>query len=97
MIDVVEQSVSALRSGLDRRAFSVRELTQAFLDRIEAMDKRGSHLNAVIERNSQALDIADRLDICRAPASSRQARLSDVAVRIPATTFSPCALIRNSP
>ncbi|MEJ7839305.1 MAG: amidase family protein, partial [Thermomicrobiales bacterium] len=62
MIDVVEQSASALRAGLDRRTFSVRELTQACLDRIEAMDQQGPQLNAVIERNPQALEIADRLD-----------------------------------
>jgi amidase len=54
---------AALRSG---RATAV-SLTQAFLDRITAIDKNGPSLNAVIELNPDALSIARDLDDkCRA-------------------------------
>ena len=45
------------RGELDSRA-----LTQAYLDRIAAIDKAGPALNSVIELNPKALDEADALD-----------------------------------
>ena len=39
-----------------------RRLTQAYLDRIDSLDRRGPTLRAVLETNPQALDSADQLD-----------------------------------
>lgn len=71
MMDIVEQSVSQLRIALGARTCTIRDLTQACLDRIDALDKQGPTLNAVIERNQHALNIADQLDTELAAGSSR--------------------------
>jgi amidase len=39
-----------------------RQLTQMYLDRISALDRRGPELGAVLETNPQALDLAAELD-----------------------------------
>jgi amidase len=59
---IEEASVGDLRSSLDRAEFTVHELVQSCLDRIEAMDRRGVALHAVIETNPDALAIADEMD-----------------------------------
>ena len=59
---IEEVSVEELRAGLDSGAFTVRELAQACLDRIAAMDRIGPSLGAVIETNPDALAIADEMD-----------------------------------
>src|SRR5437879_12954084 len=46
-------------------------LTRHFLERIEAYDRRGPHLNAVLEVNPEALEIAEALDSERASTGSR--------------------------
>lgn len=43
-------------------ALSVCELVQAYLDRIEALDRSGPSFNSIISVNPRALDEADRLD-----------------------------------
>jgi amidase len=57
-----EKTISELRSEMDRGAISSRALTLRYLDRIDAMDKRGPSINAVIEVNPDALAIADQRD-----------------------------------
>src|SRR5207245_2371201 len=46
-------------------------LTRHFLERIEVYDRRGPHLNAVLEVNPEALEIAEALDRERASTGSR--------------------------
>lgn len=61
--DIVEEtSISELRAGLDRQDFSVTEIVEASLARIGAMDAQGPALNAMIELNPDALEIAAQLD-----------------------------------
>ncbi|HEY2140121.1 MAG TPA: amidase [Chthoniobacterales bacterium] len=48
----------AMRSG----RHTARTITQAYLDRIQEVDKQGPALNSVIELNPDALAIADKLD-----------------------------------
>src|SRR3989442_11556903 len=62
-----EITVSELQEGLSGGRFTSRKLTEAYLGRIEAIDKRGPAINAVIEINPDALAIADAAD--RAPRS----------------------------
>ena len=41
---------------------SAREITQLYLNRIDAYDKKGPKLNAVIQINPKALEVARALD-----------------------------------
>jgi amidase len=47
---------------MQRGSLTSRALTQRYLSRIDAMDKRGPSINAVIELNPDALAIADERD-----------------------------------
>ena len=58
----MDVTIADLRAGLERGDVSVRELVQASLDRIAAMDQDGPALHAVLETNPAALDIASALD-----------------------------------
>jgi len=71
VIDVVELGVADAQRALDRREYSSRELTQAYLERIAAIDRNGPTLNSVIELNAAALDDADRLDAERTRTGAR--------------------------
>jgi len=70
--DVIEEaSVSDLRNYLDDGTFTVAELVQACLDRIEDLDRGAAGLNAVIELNPDAVVIAEELDRELREGSSR--------------------------
>jgi len=62
--EVVERSVEDLRKALESGQLTARGLTQAYLRRIDAVDRQGG-LNSVIELNPEAMDIAERLDLER--------------------------------
>ena len=57
-----EATLADLRVGLDRGGFTSRDLVQAYLRRIETLDRKGPSLHSVIETNPDALNIADALD-----------------------------------
>ena len=57
-----EASVASLQQQMGSGALTSRALTQAYLDRIAAIDDAGPMLNAVIETNHDALKEADALD-----------------------------------
>ncbi len=61
-IDVVELSVADAQRKMSAGEFTAHQLTQAYLDRIQAVDRAGPALNSIIELNPTALDDADRLD-----------------------------------
>ncbi len=61
-LDVAELSATDAAAKLASGEVSSHDLTQAYLDRIAAMDKKGPGLNAVIELNPDALKEADALD-----------------------------------
>lgn len=63
--EVVERGVDDLRRALESGELTTRTLAQAYLRRIDAVDRQGAALNSVIEINPDALDIAERLDIER--------------------------------
>ena len=71
--DVVELSAADIRDGLTSGAFTSRALTQAYLDRIAAIDDAGPRLDAVIELNPSALQVADALDAERRSGKVRSA------------------------
>ena len=63
--DLVEDGVAQLQARMQDGTLSSHALTQAYLERIAAIDDSGPQLNAVIELNPDALDEADALDVER--------------------------------
>jgi Asp-tRNA(Asn)/Glu-tRNA(Gln) amidotransferase A subunit family amidase len=59
---VVEKTIDDIHAALKSGKLTVHQLVQAYLDRIEAFDKRGPALNCIITLNSKALEEADKLD-----------------------------------
>lgn len=57
-----ELTIAGIHAGLEAGRFTCRELTQLYLDRIEAYDKKGPALNAIVMVNPRALERADELD-----------------------------------
>jgi len=57
-----EITPSTIATGLRSGKFSAHSLTEKYLNRIDAMDKRGPAIRAVIELNPDALKIATELD-----------------------------------
>ncbi len=57
-----EYTISLLQQGYDNGDFTITDVVQAYLDRIEAIDDGGPMLNAVIQVNPDALAIAAQLD-----------------------------------
>lgn len=57
-----EVSLDQIRDGLATGELTCRGLAQAYLERIEALDRQGPELYAVLETNPRALEIAEALD-----------------------------------
>ncbi len=57
-----EITISELQDKMQSGKYSSEQITKLYLDRIEAIDKNGIKLNAVIEVNLEALDIAKAMD-----------------------------------
>ena len=64
--DVVEASIAQLRAALEAGEVTSEELTQAYLDRIDAYDRTGITLNAMVVMNPEALADARASDERRA-------------------------------
>jgi len=57
-----EITVDALQQGMQSGKHTARTITEAYLGRINDVDKNGPKINSVIEVNPDALEIADSLD-----------------------------------
>ena len=57
-----EVTVDDLQRMMESGEHTARSITEAYIERIEAMDRRGPELRSMIEINPDALDIADELD-----------------------------------
>ncbi len=60
--DYRESDIETLQALMQQGDLSSRQLTQYYLDRIEAIDRNGPALNSIIEVNPQAIEIAAALD-----------------------------------
>ncbi len=60
--DLSELTIDELQQSMQSARYTARSITERYLARIEALDKHGPAINAVIEVNSDALAIADELD-----------------------------------
>ncbi len=59
---LLEMEIQDLRKAYDERIYTITEVTELYLERIEEIDKNGPGLNAVITLNPDALVIAAELD-----------------------------------
>src|SRR4029077_15719369 len=59
---LLEATIDDIHSAYKSGQLSARQLVQMYLDRIEAYDKKGPAINAIITLNDHALDEADQLD-----------------------------------
>jgi Asp-tRNA(Asn)/Glu-tRNA(Gln) amidotransferase A subunit family amidase len=59
---VEETTITAIHAALRSGSLSCRALVQAYLDRIDALDKRGPAINALVATHPRALALADSLD-----------------------------------
>lgn len=60
--NVVEATIEDIHNAYKSGELTCRRLVQMYLDRIEAFDKKGPAINAIITINPEALKEADRLD-----------------------------------
>ena len=60
--ELEEITVGELQNGMREGRFSARSLAEAYLQRIDAVDKHGPALNSIIELNPDALRIATEMD-----------------------------------
>jgi amidase len=58
----MEIDIEGLREGYHAGDFTIREVIEAYLGRIEKIDQHGPMLNSIITINPDALSIADGLD-----------------------------------
>src|SRR6202451_3292068 len=57
-----EITISDLQEGMKSGKYTSRSITEKYLARIDAIDKQGPAINAIIELNPDALSIADGMD-----------------------------------
>jgi amidase len=60
--ELFELTIADARSRMEKGSLTSHALTQRYLSRIDAMDKRGPGINAIIELNPDAVAIADAMD-----------------------------------
>jgi hypothetical protein len=59
---ILEATIDDIHSAYNSGHLTCRQLVQMYLDRIEAFDKKGPAINAIITISSRALEDADRID-----------------------------------
>ena len=60
--NVVEATIDDIHDAYKTGRLTCRQLVQMYLDRIEAFDKKGPNINAIVTVNPDALKDAERLD-----------------------------------
>ncbi|HWP60125.1 MAG TPA: amidase family protein [Candidatus Acidoferrales bacterium] len=60
--NVLEATIEDIHGAYSSRQLTARQLVQIYFDRIEAFDKKGPALNAIITLNPRALEEAEDLD-----------------------------------
>ena len=60
--ELEEMTIQELRKGIETGRFTCRQISEMYLERIEALNRQGPRLYAVLETNPEALEIAEKLD-----------------------------------
>ncbi|MCB2218786.1 MAG: amidase [Bacteroidetes bacterium] len=68
-----EATIADLQEGYTNGTFTIREVVQYYLNRIDSIDRNGPHLNSIIRINPDALTIAELLDDELAEGKKRSA------------------------
>ena len=79
--ELIEATVADVQAAYAAGTLTARQLTQQYLDRIEALDRHGPALNSIIAVNPKALEEADRLDAAR-KSGAKQGPLHGIPVII---------------
>jgi amidase len=69
--ELEEATIATLQERMQSGALTARALTEAYLVRIEALDRQGPALRSILETNPDALPIADALDAERKAKGAR--------------------------
>jgi amidase len=59
---IEEMTIQQIQAGYAEKKFTVKEIVQTYIDRINAIDRNGPALNSIIIVNPDALAIAEELD-----------------------------------
>jgi len=59
---IMETTIDEIHAAYKSGKLTAHELVQGYLDRINAYDKKGPHINSIITLNPKALEEADKLD-----------------------------------
>jgi amidase len=70
-VDLEEITTAELQQGMASGTFTSRAVTEAYLARIDALDRNGPALRSIIEVNPDALDVAASLDAERKSKGAR--------------------------
>ncbi len=62
MFVLEEMTIDQLQKGYKNGSFSITEIVKCYLNKIEEIDKKGPALNAIIQVNPDAMDIARQLE-----------------------------------
>ena len=62
MLNLEEITVSELQQGFENGDFTIQQITRAYLERIDEIDKSGPALNSILSINPNAMEIAAELD-----------------------------------
>jgi amidase len=62
LLNLEEVTAEQLQNGFENGDFTIQQVTRAYLDRIEKMDRNGAGLNSVLTVNPNAMKIAAELD-----------------------------------
>lgn len=66
-----EATVADLQAGMESGRWTARSITEAYLARIEGLDRGGPELRSILETNPEAVSIADALDAERRSSGPR--------------------------
>jgi amidase len=58
----LEQDICQIQQGYKDGRFTIKEIVQAYLERIDQIDKNGPRLNSIIQINPDVIQIAEELD-----------------------------------
>src|SRR6478672_13020129 len=60
--DINEATIAGIHAAFKAKTLTCHALVQQYLGRIDAIDKKGPAINAIILTNPKAIEIADSLD-----------------------------------
>lgn len=78
--DIEEATIASVHEGYRSGSFTVREVVQAYLDRIENLDRSGPSLNSIVSVSETALTEADALDAALASTGMLSGPLHGVPI-----------------